>query len=550
MSVLSLTLLSASIFAANQTTTKATLYPNGVTSTGKVNVQDITMPPYSLDVNHQPRPKRQSVQKKSKEIDISKVPFVAPNTTLVAPSAVEGVIFKQTESYPSSTTGITANKALEAGSYHETPDLSVAAYKGWILHLGSGLGHVINERDLNAVPSDFSLSTLFGGAQIDSARAWFDSESQKWFMVAFNNDSDDAKVHIAVSLTTDVLGDYYTYQFSGKTTLIPGCNPACNADYMHYGYNQDVMVLTFNLSGKTDGYAVNAIVYAVPIGPLLTDSQANLYNVMDPEFHQHLAPSVLDYSDVPQEQAGGNVVIFDVKGDFRRKLGDELGVSLLTGTAGAGTGGDVYLTTTSVKITPFMGPVPVGQPYTSTKFDGGLAAISSHVQQVGNYFMASFPISVLTASYLQQTAIRYILMNINVSGQKEDPSIRIQVIGDKNIVFGHGYNALNPAVAVNSKGSGILTTTITNPNPAVPGSYPSCIVMKIKNFLPSFFAYITANGSYPAEDGTPTVQAGKYNHTTCDSAGNQCYSACEGKLDEYKRDNVLHWTSQLSRMDE
>ena len=519
-SVLSLILLSASISATAQTV-QATLYADAV-----------------------------------KRIAQVKIANIATTIKNVPPSR---------GSYPQARKGFAASDAVKSASYTEAPDLSIAAHNGYVMYLASALGRIDTLATIGSVPKStiqFSLSKLFGDpqsgdAQIESARTWYDSNQSLWFIAGFNNEPDDPKIYLAVSKTVDVAGDYNIYVFSGQTAAIAGCVPNCTADYLHPGYNQDVVALTTNLSSRTGGQAVNAALYVVPIATIASGAPtANLYTVMPKEFSQHLAPAlpVGSVDGSGSFEAGGNLSVLHV-GEFSGSgMGASLGMSVLTGTAGGSAGRTMYLTTELLAIRPYWRTARVDQAGTPTTIDGGAAAMSSPVQQVQNNFTAVFPVGVGLDT--RETMIRYLSATIDVAGVAHTPKINGRVVRDSDIRI-YGSSLLNPAVSLSSSGAGVITSMITSTDSHKKGAYPSTAVWKIRKFDvdANSAAYLTAVGKYPAENGSPVVKSGKHNHVTYDDGiatgvAGVFYAFTEGMFDLYKADGFLPWATWVTTINE
>ncbi len=123
------------------------------------------------------------------------------------------------------------------------------------------------------------FSTIVPGTDfIFDPKAFFDPNSNRFFVVALDQTGDESSLLVAVSDDDNPVGNWFKYKINCKLTV--GSNTFW-LDYPGWGCNKDALVCTGNMFGLNNGGFGGAQFLVIKKAPLLTGAAAQVTSLVD-----------------------------------------------------------------------------------------------------------------------------------------------------------------------------------------------------------------------------------------------------------------------------
>src|SRR6516164_1007365 len=154
-------------------------------------------------------------------------------------------------------TGVFASdNATVNGFETEPPDQGLAVHDSVVAEINNILVQFF-QSDGTPLTNPIAASAFFlaEGAFLSDTQAFFDPKSKRWFFDILVSQGSFNGFGLAVSKTSDPLGEYFIYHLREFSDDIPSCN--CSPDFPKAGYNADAFFITANLFiGKVGIYVL------------------------------------------------------------------------------------------------------------------------------------------------------------------------------------------------------------------------------------------------------------------------------------------------------
>ena len=183
-----------------------------------------------------------------------------PNT------GVEGRIPRPFKHIDGFTGIVTSDNVLEA----EPPDQGLADHNDVVGEINNFVVQFFKS-DGTPLTNPIATSAFFLAARAFllpppfDVQAFFDPKSKRWFFDAAILQDNFTGFGLAVSKTSDPLGEYFVYHIRSFSDDLPGCRGVdCIPDYPKAGYDAHAFFITADLIFSTAGPFVEAATYVLP----------------------------------------------------------------------------------------------------------------------------------------------------------------------------------------------------------------------------------------------------------------------------------------------
>jgi len=278
--VASRALIAASLLAVYYATASAqgtvgpppVISPDVATLVGTVSVTELSASQANREALQAQRTAQPVEMPKFRLPDGSSTSALKKGTVKTLPSApepnagVEGRIprpFKHIDGF----TGIVAGDDARVNGFElEPPDQGLAVHNDVVAEINNVLLQFFNS-DGTLLTNPISASAFFlaEGAQLTDPQVFFDPRSKRWFfdIIVSQDHFNTGKFALAVSKTSDPLGEYFIYHIRAFSDDLSGCGGVdCFPDYPKAGYNADAFFITADLF-RIDTFTGTAV-YVLP----------------------------------------------------------------------------------------------------------------------------------------------------------------------------------------------------------------------------------------------------------------------------------------------
>lgn len=377
-------------------------------------------------------------------------------------------------------TGITEGINAQAnGSELEPPDQGMAANGGIV-------GEVVNNtiafyQNGVALTKPLANATFFGlpiTAGLSDPHIVFDPSVQRWFVDELTYGTGPGSgFYLAVSDTANPLGSYTTYLIDASSTDVKGCGKGCLADYPQIGFDSNGVYIAADLFGPRRFVATGF--FAIPKAALITGGAFTPLRFTLPDFVVQpsvpaagepfsLANNGTEYAMTARNIYNGSqkLRVWAIENTFNLATDP----SSLIATSADATG-ESYAGTVPSTEPNDVGPYGLSQgATTSPQLDGGYNAFSANVKLAGGHLYAALTSGAVDTQGLPRDVIAWFEVKPHYS---MDGKLHAKILNQGYVVPPDGYSISYPGFALTHTGHGILGVTITSPDAAAVGGYPS-----------------------------------------------------------------------------
>jgi len=396
--------------------------------------------------------------------------------------------------------------AAAIGGDIEPPDQGLAVANNEVAEIVNLTFQVFTNKGVALMPAidigtmlNLPANSSYGDPHIE-----YDASTKRWFIDTYFVNGAFNGLILAVSETSDPMGSYYVYQVDAQTKGVKGCFNSCFGDYPQPGYDANAYYIAADLFSNVTGGFVSAAVYAFPKATLLKGATVTPQRFLEPEFV--LEPSIPVVPNGYATEANGTEYLMTA-----RQILDgttDLAVYAITNTNAIATGGTLAAHSVTLPSEAYASTVPSTQPNqvgpygqsvgatTAPQLDGGYNAFGNGVKYLNGTLIAA-----LTSGSADTTGLaRDIVAWFNVKPVATPTSVTATISAQGYVTPPNGYSISYPGIALNSSGNGIMGITVTNPNPAVPGGYPSAAYVRFSAGHPTNKFGISGQGG-ESDDG-------------------------------------------------
>ncbi len=395
--------------------------------------------------------------------------------------SVEG---SQRISSVSGFTGIYEGANLAAtGVELEPPDQGLAVNGGVV-------GEIVNNtiqffKGGQALTAPLNNATFFNSgavAQLADPHITFDPSVQRWFVDELTDSGPlGYGFFLAVSQTSDPTGIYKVYFVPSASSDLKGCGKSgCLPDYPQVGYDANGFYITADLFGAQRFVA--AAVYALPKASLVSGHDVTPVRFV---FHDFVVqPAVPAPGEPFNLDNGGTEFFMTARNAYNGST--KIRVWQIRNTFNIVTAPSTLTAVyKDLPAEPYTGTVPSTQPdvigpygksqhaTSAPMLDGGYNSFSANVKMARGHLYAALTTGAVDSKGLPVDNIAYFV----VTTHGKQPRIEQQGY----IVPPDGYSIAYPGLALDKHGNGFIGVTITNPNKALPGGYPSSAVISFSD---------------------------------------------------------------------
>ncbi|MBZ5582796.1 MAG: PEP-CTERM sorting domain-containing protein [Acidobacteriia bacterium] len=459
----------------------------------------------------------------------------------------------------------------------EPPSTSVAVGNGYLLEGVNNAVQVYSLTGSPALPAVVATNQLFGvgpaidwntsplhyGVYLTDMRVYYDQGINRWFVVQRSQDNDiygnylnKSHLYLAVSKTGDPTGDYNIYVMETTNSDHPGC--PCIADYPQIGSDQYGFHIAWNEFSPNSYYFVDASILSLSKAALAAGSPA-------PNAYQFFVPYTTGYEFAIQPAstppgasnflAAGGLEYF-VSSLSRSAYSSSVALWSVRNTSSLATpSANLVLSRIIVPTLPYTfpdvaiqrpGPLQYGSSFLPARplayLDGGdtriqslsyaaarlFLTLQSGVTDENNHFVVGGAYVVLTPAF------RNNLLSASVLNQ--------------GYLMMNGNHLLRPAIAVNPKGRGAISVTLTGPE-----WFPSAALIPFDTLATPATIEVAALGElpedgftgYPDFGGTGVARWGDYNSAVAASDGS-IWLAAE-YIGNFLRTDYANWNTYIFR---
>ena len=410
----------------------------------------------------------------------------------------------------------------------EPPDQGLAVGNGFVLEAINCALNVYNTDGVQqlvrplalteffGLPPSINRTTGFNGVFVGDVSCLFDTETQRWFVVAWaqlNTPSgvpiQQSRLYLAVSETSDPTGDYRVYTLNTTRAHDPDQGGPRVPDFPHFAVDHYGLFISFNEfvinpDGSLDGF-IDAAIVAVSKNDLINGSGGTFPRAVrfplpfSSGFEFTVWPAYTPPGGGPLLANGGTQ--FFVSSHFVNTTEHSVAVWALTNTSSLDSiNPNLNLRAVAVETQAFHFPTtaavqkkgfhPLGESLGEPveKLDPGDFRIVSATFSSGRLW-ATLSSQMLDAQGVRRFVSEYFAFNPQVNGAFFTASLVTQ-----GVVARSGANLLYPAIAVNSQQNGGIVFTLVGPN-----DYPSAAFVPVNNT--SVGAIQIARAGNEPEDG-------------------------------------------------
>jgi hypothetical protein len=471
-------------------------------------------------------------------------------------------------------TGIVAGEnEPRIGFELEPPDQGLAVHDNVVAEINNLLLQFFKS-DGTPLTNPISASAFFlapFGASLSDPQAFFDPRSKRWFFDIILSEGFGGfnGFGLAVSKTSDPLGEYFIYHINAITRDMVGCfidGDFCFPDYPKAGYNADAFFITADLfeCHFFCGF-IGTAVYVLPKKKL--EAGADFTHV---RFDRHddfvVQPSVPAPGEPFATANGGTEYLLTARNIVDGSNNVRVIAIYNTGQIVSSPGNlqqisvdvaaELYGPTVPSTQPNVIGPFCTSRGVTSAPLlDGGYNAFQATIQKAGGNLYAVLAFGATDGNGLDRDVLAWFILQPTLTSS---PSLTANIIAQNYVVPPNGYSMSYPAFAVNKAGVGVIGATITNPDPNVAGGFPSASFIRFSGF-PRGNITVTGQGAtsddgftgcpfpgFPGQIG----RWGDYGAATVDAASGFYYLANEyiPNPKQFPRGFATNWGTFITRV--
>jgi hypothetical protein len=483
--------------------------------------------------------------------------LTSPNITIKAAAAATAA--------PGGFIGIDANtNGTAIGGDIEPPDQGLAVADNYVVEVVN-LSFQVFDNKGNPRTSTIALGSLLGATSADSfgdPHVEFNPTTQRWYIDTYLTNGNFNGFFLAVSQTSDPTGSYYVYRVDSQSKGVKGCvgASACFPDYPQPGYDANAYFIDADLFSNLTGAFTTAAIYAIPLAPLQTGASFTYQRILANDFV--VEPSIPAVANKYATGSNGTEYLLTA-----RQIEDgsnNLRVYAVTNTAAISTGGTLVANYVDVPAEAYASTVgstqpnvvgPYGQSVGATSaspLDGGYNAFGSGVKYLNGNLYSALTTAAVDGNGLDRNTVAW----FNLKPTSNGTSVTASIVSQGYLIPPDGYSISYPGLALNARGAGILGITITNPNQAVPGGFPSTGYVQFAAGHPTSVYRITGQGGTSSDGFTcyapygPPCRWGDFSSATVDPVTGIFYVGNEFIPDPsvYPRDTDANWGTFITEV--
>jgi len=403
----------------------------------------------------------------------------------------------------------------------EPPSPNIAVANGFVLE---GVNNAIQIYDTSGnplLPQAISTNQLFGlppaidrntganGPYPTDMRVFFDSDIQRWIVLQRSQDNDiecnalnSSHLFLAVSQSDDPTGTYNVY--TANTTDASNASCPCLLDYPQIGADQYGFYISANEFNTSSQVFVDDVILAISKVSLASGAST-------PSISRFLVPFTTGYEFATQPATtppGASYFLADGGVEYfastagNTDAGDQVSIWAMSNTSSLATNQpnlkleQVLVPTLSYSTPPNATQLNGSRPYGASLvptgplplIDGGdIRALS--LSYAGGRLYLTFSTAAMDQNGNNQVGGAYVIFSPTIRG-----SLAATVLSQGVLVVDNS-DFLRPSIAVNEKGQGAITGTVTGPE-----HYPSAVFVPFDRSAPPSMVKMAAKGDLP-EDG-------------------------------------------------
>jgi len=457
-------------------------------------------------------------------------------------------------------TGVFASdNATVNGFETEPPDQGLAVHDSVVAEINNILVQFF-QSDGTPLTNPIAASAFFlaEGAFLSDTQAFFDPKSKRWFFDILVSQGSFNGFGLAVSKTSDPLGEYFIYHLREFSDDIPSCN--CSPDFPKAGYNADAFFITANLFiGKVG-------IYVLPKKKLEAGADFNYIRFLRVDEFV-VQPSVPAPGEPFATANNGTEYFLEALNPTFTIARPTVRVIAIYNTEQIiSAPGNLQQISIDVLSEPYDFPVEQTQPNvigpfcasvgvtSAPKLDGGVLSFQATIQKAGGNLYGVLPLGATDGNGLARDVLAWFILQPMLTS----PGVlTANIVAQGYVVPPNGYSLSYPAFAINKAGVGLIGMSITNPDPNVAGGFPSSGFIQFSGF-PRGNIMVTGQGATSYDGFTGCVgpeifipgRWGDYGAATVDAATGFFYIANEYIPDptEFPRGHDTNWGTFITQV--
>jgi hypothetical protein len=480
-------------------------------------------------------------------------------------AGVEGHIPKPFKHIDGFTGIVTADNATVNGFELEPPDQGLAVHDNAVAEINNILLQFFKS-DGTPLTNPIAASAFFlaESAFLTDPQAFFDPKSKRWFFDIILSQDSLQEFALAVSKTSDPLGEYFIYHIRASSDDLTGCGGVdCFPDYPKAGYNADAFFITADLFNGD--LFIGSSVYVLSKKKLEAGADF-IYARFDRADDFVVQPSV----PAPGETfatANGGIEYFLTARNIPDGSNNVRIIAIYNTSQIVSSPGSLQQISVDVAAEPYGPTVPSTQPnvigpfctsrgVTSAPLIDGLDPVfQATIQKAGGNLYGVLPLGAKDGNGLDRNVLAWFILQPTLTSAK---SLTANIVAQGYVVPPNGYSVSFPAFALNKAGAGVIGMSITNPDPNVAGGFPSASFIQFSGF-PRGNIIVTGQGA-TSDDGFSGCPGpgpggvgrwGDYGAATVDAATGFYYVANEYIPDptEFPRGFATNWGTFITRLE-
>lgn len=488
---------------------------------------------------------------------INALPTLEPTATVL--SLKKTPLFASINGFTGIYTGnnVTANQ-----SEVEPPDQGLAVNNNIAAEINNNVTRFFDATTGAALTGPIANSAFFlaSGFNLTDTQVFFDPTTNRWFFDEVMSTGTTMDFALAVSQTSNPLGQYWIYHIRAFSDDISGCGGQdCFPDYPKAGYDAAGFYITADLFNNVN--FVESAIYAFPKLQLEAGDNFTYYRFDDPSDFV-VQPSVPAPGEPFSTARNGSEFLMSAPGspnlavlaiyNTNNIVSNGSSMRLLRVTVGSQLYGSGTVPSTQPNV---VGPYCQSVGVTSAPFlDGGYSAFQATVQKANDNLYGVLAFGSKDGTGLDRDVLGWFEVHPTLTAS----SLSASIVNQGYVVPTDGYSISYPAFGLNKDGAGALGMTITNQSASVPGGYPSASVIQFTGSAPTGDIFVTGPG-FTSDDGftgCPEKGPGKvgrwgdYGAATVDAATGVFYTANEMIPDPttFTRGTFTNWGTFITQL--
>jgi hypothetical protein len=376
--------------------------------------------------------------------------------------------------------GITAvdNDTLNGGDV-EPPDQGLAVNSNVAAEINNDITQYFNATTGASMSGPVANSKVFltGTDSLTDTQAFYDPSTKRWFLDTVDYTSTKNDFAVAISQTSNPLGNYWVYDLEAFSSKVSGCGGKdCFPDYPKAGYDAHAFYITADLFSNVSNKFVESAIFALPKSVLET-GKAFTYYRFDDASDFVVQPSVPGSGEPFSTTDNGSEYLMSAPGassvavlaiiNTADIVTSPSKLKLFRTTVGSQNYGNGTVPSTEPDV---VGPFCKSQGVTSAPtLDGGYSAFQATVQKAGGNLYGALAYGAKDTTGHNRDVIGW----FEVKPTLTSSSLSASIVHQGSIVPGTGYSISYPAFGLAKSGAGAMGMTITNKSKTVVGGYPS-----------------------------------------------------------------------------